>query len=357
MPQKFLAATNITNGLSVWPWDENYPTGFGTVFGSPASALVNYSTGSYTPRFNSNGSALLCATQGSPYVQGYQFSSSGLGTKYSNPATLPSVSTGLSFGNDSEVFVSGSSGQFMWSYPFSSSSGFGARYFAASSQSARSVIANSTSVFFSTVTSPFIVMYPRTNPGFGTKFANPGVLPGAPSTAAASRGSSIGLSSTDVIVSQATTPFYSVYPWTAVGGFGTKYTTPSLGAPTSGLSVAFNKTGTAVAVGGSAGTPSAYFRVAPWTTGTGPGTAYSNPSSLPASNICSIVFDTASIAVTMQSTNYLSAWQFDTTTGFGNKYSDSVGGYGGYSVGLGQIPTAISMTANVALFALTGIAS
>ena len=81
-------------------------------------------------------------------------------------------------------------------------------------------------------TTPFISVYPW-SAGFGTKYADPGTLP--PNTG---YGVAFSPSGDTIAVVHGTTPFISVYPWSA--GFGTKYANPGTLPASTGRGVAFS---------------------------------------------------------------------------------------------------------------------
>ena len=81
---------------------------------------------------------------------------------------------------------------------------------------------------------------------------------------------------TDIAVAHTTTPFVSVYPWSA--GFGTKYADPATPPASTGNGVDFSPNGTDIAIAHNT-TP--FISVYPWTSGTGFGTKYANPATLP----------------------------------------------------------------------------
>lgn len=118
--------------------------------------------------------------------------------------------------------------------------------------------------------SPFVSAYPWSSvTGFGAKFANPGTLP-------AGNGFGVAFSpANDVIaVAHASTPYISAYPWAS--GFGTKFSDPATLPPTAGSDVSFSPAGDAIVVGPTvASTYSAY----PWAAGFG--TKFSDPGSSP----------------------------------------------------------------------------
>ena len=74
----------------------------------------------------------------------------------------------------------------------------------------------------------------------------------------------------------------SVYPWTSGTGFGTRYADPATLPGTNGFSVAFSTDGNDIAVGYDT---SPFVSVYPWTSGTGFGAKYADPATLPAGTV------------------------------------------------------------------------
>ena len=116
-----------------------------------------------------------------PFIQVYPWSS-GFGTKYANPATLPATLSALAVRFNpagTDIAVGGSVGGvsvYPWSAGFgtkyASSSGGAPNGFALAFNAAGTVIAATSSL------SPQVVAFPWSS-GFGTKYANPATLPGA----------------------------------------------------------------------------------------------------------------------------------------------------------------------------------
>ena len=79
-----------------------------------------------------------------------------------------------------------------------------------------------------------------------------------------------------VAVAHNTSPYVSVYPWTSGTGFGTKYSDPSTLPTGTGRFTAFSPDGADLAVSHST---SPYISVYPWSSGFG--TKYSDPSPTP----------------------------------------------------------------------------
>ena len=92
----FLANDSYAAKVLVYPWS----SGFGTKYSDPATLPVAgpiyYNAGAMTDI----GDAVAMLTGTSPYVQGYPFSkTTGFGTKYANPTTaFPTPNSGIAFG-------------------------------------------------------------------------------------------------------------------------------------------------------------------------------------------------------------------------------------------------------------------
>jgi hypothetical protein len=136
--------------------------------------------------------SIAVAVDTSPYITAYPWSGSGFGTKFTNPATLPT-------GNGNGVAFSPAGN----------------------------------AVAISHATTPFITAYPWSGSGFGTKFTNPATLP-------TNTGLGVAFSSAGdaIAVSHDTSPFITAYPWSG-SGFGTKFTNPATLPTGNGNGVAF----------------------------------------------------------------------------------------------------------------------
>jgi Flp pilus assembly protein TadG len=140
--------------------------------------------------FNPAGTSIAVSHQNAPRISIYPWSA-GFGTKYADPATLP---TGV--GNRVTFNPAGT------------------------------VIAVAHNGF------PFVSAYPWSAGTFGTKYLDPSVaIPGD------GNGVAFNATGTAIAVSHAASPFVSAYPWSA--GFGTKYLDPSTLPTGDGNGVAF----------------------------------------------------------------------------------------------------------------------
>jgi hypothetical protein len=123
--------------------------------------------------------------------------STGFGTKYANPATLPNGNStgGVVFNPSSNVIVAtNDNSPYVTAYPWSASTGFGTKY---------------------------------TDPSVGNRPT------GAPQDIA------FNFDGTAIAVGHNTTPFVTAISWSNSTGFGTKFTNPTTLPPQPGQSVAF----------------------------------------------------------------------------------------------------------------------
>jgi len=148
-----------------------------------------------------------------------------------------------------------------------------------------------------------------------------------------------------IAVAHTTTPFISAYAWSSSTGFGPKFADPSTLPTGTGNEVAFSPSGNAIAVA-HATTPfvSAY----PWSS-TGFGTKYTNPATLPTGQGNDVAFSPVgdAIAVAHTTTPFISAYPWNVGTGFGTKYTDPAtlpAGSTGFSVAFSPASNAIVVT-------------
>ena len=141
-----------------------------------------------------------------------------------------------------------------------------------------------------------------------------------------------------------TSPYITAYQWSS--GYGSKYANPSVLPESYTLTAKFNSTGSKVI---SAITASPCINIYTWDNGFG--SRYANPTSLPAitvgRNVCFNSNDTAAFIVG-DTTPYVQAYSFS-SSGFGAKYanpSTSVGGTAGQSVSLNPAENTIAIGSN-----------
>jgi hypothetical protein len=255
----------------------------------------------------------------SPFITAYNWTSSGFGTKYTNPATLPAGTTrGVAFSpSGNAVAAAHDNSPAITAYPWSIS-GFGTKFtnpvtVPTGSGFSTAFAPNGNTVAVGHDITPFVSAYPWSISGFGTKFTNPATLP-----TGTGNGVAFTPASDAIAVAHATTPFVSAYPWSG-GGFGTKFTDPATLPASTGNGVAFSPSGGAIAV---AHTTTPFITAYPWS-GSGFGTKYANPATLPAGNGRGVAFNPSgdAIAVIHDTTPFVSIYSWS-GSGFGTKFSD-----------------------------------
>jgi len=166
----------------------------------------------------------------------------------------------------------------------------------------------------SSTVSPFHAWPWNTNvEGFGTKYADAGST-GNNSTA-------FDITSTNADAAWARGQAISTYPWTFYG-FGTAYSSLGLSGSTAVNGIGFSAANTTLAI---ASTGSPYLWAYPFTTGTGYGTKFANPTTSPGALCNSIGWRNSTQVVTTQDVApYVKVWDFTTGSGWGSKYADIV---------------------------------
>lgn len=166
-------------------------SGWGSAFANPANAPGSVGTGEAVA-IRPQADAVAGAFTGPPNIAAWAWSGSGFGSRFSDPASPPNVFAGYSVGysRDGSYVLTGHDD------------------------------------------SPFISGY-AWSAGFGTKIANPSVLP--PGRV---RGISFNQANNVVAFGHDGSPHVSAYAWSA--GFGSKFANPATSPPNSGYDLAFN---------------------------------------------------------------------------------------------------------------------
>lgn len=317
IPTAVAITFNASPFLSVY--DFNGTTGFGTKYANPASLP---SQGDSKVDWKPGGTELAMGNQyNSPYIHAYQFTLGvGFGTKRSNPASLPpghvySVKfhpsgTALAVAGSS----SGTSRLRVYRY---NAGGFGTVY----SDPGSSPSNNCNDVDFNpagdaiavavtgTSNSPHAWPF-NTTTGYGTKYANPATWGLNNGIRWSPDGNYVVNTGTDFV------NFIASYPW--VPGFGTR-TVPGSDLANTGQKVAFTPSGAAL-IAAHVGAP--YTTAYHWSSGFG--TKYSNPATAMANTNRDVSVSPNGDAVVFANQNspYLHGYQWSDGSGFGTKYSN-----------------------------------
>jgi hypothetical protein len=278
-------AVAVTNNPTVaaWPWTS---AGFGTKYADPAAAtgltILNNAGIAYSPDATQIvvGSAV---TTGSDRLLGYNWSSSGFGTKLTNPAIPPAgVVSDLKFSIAGDYLISSHLGE------------------------------------------PYTTSYNWSSSGFGTKLADPAQLPAGngQGVAFSVAGDAVAIANNASSANQV----FTLYPWTS-SGYGTRYRAAAVSGSTAGRSVDFHPITSAIAGGASNSTGGAATLMAwPWSTSTGFGTIYASPATPPDGTVNGVKFHPSGLAAAVANTgttNRTDAWSWNVSGGFGTKYANA----------------------------------
>jgi hypothetical protein len=263
---------------------------------------------------------LAVACSDLPSIMVYPWSSSGFGTKFADPTTVPAAGgTSVAFSPQGDAVALGHAYNQFSVYQWSSS-GFGTKFagptgftggekdVASFSPSGDAIVCRSTRGIF---------VYSWSSSGFGTKFADPAGISGQVYDA------SFPSSGNTIAIALKNSPYVAAYPWSG-SGFGAKYSDPATLPAEVAFSVAFSSSGDAISVGGDPGSGSV-MSVYPWS-GSGFGTKFTNPGGVPTSPIYSTTFSPsdnalASTFFSYGAVNGLFVWQWS-SSGFGTKFAD-----------------------------------
>lgn len=257
----------------------NTSSGFGTRYANPAT-LPSGGTSTQGIAVSAAGTEVIQTTSTSPGQNAYRFTiAAGWGTKYAAPSTALSNATGISL-SPSETAIGiamGGGGSLACAYRWSTS-GWGTRYTNPASVPGQiyDVCFNpdETAILMGCDSGPVIVAYRWSSAGFGTKYA----LPASPPTASVyssyySTDGNFLFTSPD---SSASGNMAVSYAW-STSGYGTKYTNTALLTGAYPYDMVVTKDDKALVMGG-AGTP--FIFALRWSS-SGFGGRYASPSSSP----------------------------------------------------------------------------
>lgn len=321
------------NRIKAWPWSS--ATGFGTAFADPTTAGAEPRDPILTPQ----GDAVITGRNGG---QAWQFSTTGWGAKYVD--YIDTGSNGMAIHPSGNVIINAKGANpFIKAQPWSSVTGFGVEYATPSpilpgvTRSCDiSPQGNAVVVTWSTASgNPYFHIYPWSNStGFGAKYADPATGLGV-SDSNSAKFSPAG----DVILfGTSSSPGLHAYPFSASTGIGVKYANPAVVPSNAISSVTWHPSGNAVAAAGS-NTPQVHAYA--WSAA-GFGTKFANPTTFPPSAGqgigCAFAPDGQAIAIGLSTSPYIAAWGWS-ESGFGALYSNP-----------SVLPVAIPMTGRAVAF-------
>jgi hypothetical protein len=309
-------------GLNKW----SATTGMGTALATPVVSDVVRSI-SFVP----DNATISISTSNSPWITIWEFTANGIGSKYQNPNSLLSPSTGgpagFSWTTNVDALITANynqSSSVLQAWRWTPTVGLGTKYqnqaSAAGFVSGVAINGDSTLIAWNR---GFTVNYIRMTPwslanGFGTQFTLPGFIQNAQSTLGWEK-LSFNKVTNDLALATPAFPFVFACSVTSAG-FGSQYSSPQTPLNTSSNSLAFSPDGAAVGIV-SAGSPS----MSAYRWGGGFGTKYANPEQLTFAIQRAMDWSSTGNAIAGISYNqspFVNIWRWS-SDGFGQKYSVS----------------------------------
>jgi len=314
--------SDLRNSLVVIPFNKN--DGFGTYQNIPAGSTAppNRPATQGQVGWSGDGGAIVFTHFDSPLVSAYAFAGGALGAKYSNPSSLPSGSsaTGLAFSNSGSFvsLASNTSSNNFYTYQWSDSSGFGARYTSnfLGGQEAKGIAWSNTDNWIGTVSNRAKVIK-WTGSGYGTEEDTAVNVSGQYRVSWNSAGDHVMFSA----VTATATQRLLIYTWNDVTGLGTNVSPSFSFYP---YDAQFSPDDKAIVV---ATNTYPYVKAFAWDNATSTlGSELSSTASPASATGTNVAFNTAGDVVFLGVNNakLMNAYEFDSTTGFGSKYADPV---------------------------------
>lgn len=271
-----IAATDSGKNLAVFSWNSN--SGFGSRYSTLSGGTSGVQSMAFTPEADA---VVMSSSTSGGFLYAGSWSSSGWGTRYTNPTSILNSYSDIKFNKLPGRFfvaITTATSPYLDARKWDSSSGFGTKYANPSPTPSSggyrvSISPDEQSVAMSQFNSPYISVYRFSSGGFGTKYSNPSVL-------ATSGGDGISFSpdNSSIVMALAQSPYLAAWAWNSTSGFGTKYADPATPlSDNSAFSITFSKSGADVFIGQNySGTATYGFSAYKWSNGFG--TKYADPS-------------------------------------------------------------------------------
>ncbi len=298
--------------VHVYLWNN----GFGTKYSNPATIP----TGTVrSVKFTSTGDTIAFAHANTPYISVYNWTTDGFGTRKSNPATIPDAEgRGVDFkpGNDAIMVAASNNSPHAFAYPWSVN-GFGTKYTNPSTPPYNSALScqwNSIGNYVVLATSGHGQIYLTSwSNGWGSKLAEPSG--GYIGTGQMARWKPVNTDA--VALAHDESNNISVWSWNG-SSTGSKYSGPSTTPTGNSSGMGWSRSGTYIA---AAHNTSPAVSVYPWSNGFG--TKVSNPATVPQGNGMQVDWNEDDTAIAIASTDspYIQAYPW-TGSAFGTKYAN-----------------------------------
>ena len=279
--------------ILAWQWSSL--TGFGTRYTSPSDGLNVIGN---TIKFNRAGNVVAGGSVTSTSninIFAYAWSSSGFGTKFTDPATNINSNQvqEIAFSPTDQAIIysvstQGTTNSGIKAVRWNNSTGFGSAY------SQPATYADFVGTMLGMAINPSGTAVAATGPntttscyawpwnddtGFGTRYSNPASI-----QAGHSRGVRWSPSGKSIAVVYDASPYIAAWAWTDDAGFGSRFSNPSTLPVGPTYSVTFNFEGNVVFISGRDAAVEAYS----WSDSTGFGTKFAAPATAPNSNSWSV---------------------------------------------------------------------
>jgi len=310
-PSLLPSAIAINNNVALMGYEWT-ATGYGTKFADPAA-------GSFGNDVIYNGAGDIVFSTGFPFISAYEWTAIGFGPKFADPTALGGLAEGIDISPTQDAVIAALNGTpYIVGYPWSAA-GFGAKF--ADPSTLPTGIGNGiafspagTEVILSTSTAPRQAAYEWSAAGFGTKFADP---------SAALNNLSRGVAFTSIGPAVAfttfTSPFIFAFPWSAAG-YGVKFANPASLPGGVGIKITFSAAGDVAAMSNASASPGI---VAYAWSASGFGARFTNPSQAPAGSGAGIAFSRSDteLSVGHGGAPFISTYPWS-AAGFGTRYAN-----------------------------------
>jgi hypothetical protein len=261
-----------------------------------------------------------------PQMVAYQYSSTGIGTRYTDPTTTPIARKPIwtLTGNKIVYATTDSVTMFTQYRDWNSSTGFGTQVsgptFAAGFLQRIVMHPSNNSVAFAATGAPtdgtaaqVFAWSELTN--YGTAYPSPST----PFEGNGANGVSFHPNGSTILLTANGGPHYiGAYQWSNTTGYGTRYANPASALPSNGTAVTFSPKGDSL-VAGSTNTP--YIHGYSWTDSSGFGTKYANPVSLPAGQPVDVRFTPGGTETVIGTSTTPAVLVYKWGPGFGSTYA------------------------------------
>lgn len=172
-----IAVQGAPPDLVAYAWS---PTGFGTRFAAPSPTSAGFG---FSVNFNKAGNAIAYGHGDTPRLDVYAWSGSGFGTRFARVASMANNGSAVRFNvNDTALLGAAPDATRIHTFAWDNVTGVGTKFsnpavLPTGNAKDANFSAEGNAIAVSHETTPFVTAYPFSPSGYGTKFTNPAVLP------------------------------------------------------------------------------------------------------------------------------------------------------------------------------------